>query len=30
MIASSVTPPIEEKGAEVDGAEEVGGAVVCV
>ena len=30
MIASRVTPPAEEEGAEVDGAEEVGGAVVCV
>ena len=27
MIASRVTPPVEEKGAEVDGAEGVGGAV---
>ena len=30
MIASRVTPPAEEEGAEVDGAEEVGGAAVCV
>ena len=28
MIASRVTPPVEEKGAEVDGAEGVGGATV--
>ena len=27
MIASRVTPPTEEEGAEVDGAEGVGGAV---
>ena len=26
MIASRVTPPAEEEGAEVDGAEGVGGA----
>ena len=28
MIASRVTPPAEEEGAEVDGAEGVGGAAV--
>ena len=28
MIASRVTPPIEEEGVEVEGAEEVGGAAV--
>ena len=27
MIASRVTPPVEEEGAEVDGAEEIGGAI---
>ena len=27
MIASRVTPPIEEEGAEVDGAKGVGGVV---
>ena len=30
MIASIVTPPAEEKGAEVDGAVEVEGAAVYV
>ena len=30
MIASRVTPPKEEERAEVDRAEEVGGAAVCV
>ena len=30
MITSRVTPPVEEEEAEVDGAEEVGGASVCV
>ena len=30
MIASSVTPPAEDNGAEVDGVVEAGGAVVCV
>ena len=30
MIASRVTPPTEEEGAKVDGAKEVGAAVVCV
>jgi len=29
-MASRVTPPAEEKGAEVDGAEEVGGVIVSV
>ena len=28
MMSSSVTPLIEEEGADVDGAEGVGGAVV--
>ena len=28
MIASRVTPPVEEEGAEVEGAEEVGGVAV--
>ena len=28
MIASRVTPPVEEKGVEVNGAEGVGGAAV--
>ena len=28
MIASKVTPPVEEEGVEVEGAEEVGGATV--
>ena len=30
MIASSVIPPVEEEGVEVDGAIEVGGAIICV
>ena len=30
MMASSVTPPIEDEGAEVDGVVEDGGVVVCV
>jgi len=30
MTASSVTPPFEEKGAEVEGMEGVGGVVVSV
>ena len=30
MMASSVTPPTEDEGAEVDGAVEAGGAAVCV
>ena len=30
MMASSVTPPAEDNGAEVDGVVEAGGAVVCV
>ena len=30
MIASRVTPLAEEEGAEVDGAEEVGGVAICV
>ena len=30
MIASKVAPPAEEERAEVDGAEGVGGAVICV
>ena len=30
MIASRVTPPAEDKGAEVDGAVEARGAVVSV
>ena len=29
-MASSVTPPIEDEGAEVDGAVEAGGIVVLV
>ena len=30
MMALSVTPPIEDEGAEVDGAVEAGGAAICV
>ena len=30
MTASSVTPPTEEEGAEVDGAKWVGGVVISV
>ena len=30
MMASSVTPPAEDNGAEVDGVVEARGAVVCV
>ena len=30
MIASRVIPPTEEEGADVEGAEEVGGAAVYV
>ena len=30
MMASDVTPPIEDKGAEVDGAVEAGGVVVSI
>ena len=30
MITSRVTPPVEEEGVEVDGAEGVGGAAVPV
>ena len=30
MITSKVILPIEEEGAEVDGAKEVGGATICV
>ena len=30
MTASRVTPPAEGESADVEGAEEVGGAVVCV
>ena len=30
MMASSVTPLVENEGAEVDGAVEAGGAAVCV
>ena len=30
MMASSVTPPAEEEGAEVDGAEEAEGATISV
>ena len=30
MIASRVTPPAKDEGAEVDGAVEAGGAVVSV
>jgi len=30
MTASRVTPPTDEKGADVEGAEEVGGVVVSV
>ena len=29
MMASSVTPPAEEEGVEVDGAVEAGGVTVC-
>ena len=29
-MVASVTPPLEEEGAEVDGAEEVGGVAVSV
>jgi len=29
MMVSSVTPPVEEEGAEVDGAVGAGEAVVC-
>ena len=30
MMASSVTPPVEEEGVEVDGAVEAGGVAVSV
>ena len=30
MMALSVTPPIEEKGAEEDGVEEAGGVAILV
>ena len=30
MMASRVTPPAEDEGAEVDGAKEAGGVVVSV
>ena len=30
MMALSVTPPAEDEGAKVDGAVDIGGAVVCV
>ena len=30
MMASSVTPPVEDEAAEVDGAVEFGGAAVSV
>ena len=30
MMVSSVTPPAEDEGAEVDGAVEARGAIVCV
>ena len=30
MMASSVTPLVENEGAEVDGTVEAGGAAVCV
>ena len=30
VMASSVTPPTEDEGPEVDGAVEAGGAAVCV
>ena len=30
MTASRVTPPTDEEGADVEGAEEAGGAAVCV
>ena len=30
MMASSVTSPADDEGAEVDGAVEAGGAAVCV
>ena len=30
MMASRVTPPIEEEGVEVDGAEKAGGVAVSV
>ena len=30
MMALSVTPPIEDEGAEVDGAVEAGGAIISI
>ena len=30
MMVASVTPPLEEEGAEVDEAEEAGGVIVSV
>ena len=30
IMASSVTPLVEDEGAEVDGAVDVGGAAICV
>ena len=30
IMASSVTPPALDEGAEVDGAVEAGGAAICV
>ena len=30
MTASRVTPPVDEKGADVEGAEEAGGVAVSV
>ena len=30
MMALSVTPPIEDEGAEVDGAVEAGGAAIAI
>ena len=30
MMASSVIPPTEDEGTEVDGAVKAGGAAVCV
>ena len=30
MMASRVTPPVKDEGAEVDGVEEAGGVVVSI
>ena len=29
MMASSITPPVEDEGVEVDGVVEAEGAVIC-